>query len=115
MGLCIRGFPRGPASCIPVTVRLHRGEIAAQRFQRIPLRIDFTPGAHPFATQKQNWRTPALHRMLKEKWKYKAWNCEKLLVHEQAEDRARESQRRCVCLQPTLHVPFLVQLIYLVR
>jgi len=54
----------------------------------------FTPGAHSFATQNRNWRTPTLRRMLKEKQKYKARNCEKLLVHEQAEDRARESQRQ---------------------
>src|SRR5207248_3095462 len=81
----------------------------------ISLRINFASGADPFATQNRNWWAPALHRMLKEKWQYKAWNCEKLLVHQQAEDCPRESQCRCICFEPALHVPFLVQLINLPR
>ena len=111
MGLRIRGFPRGPTRCIGVIVRLHQGEIAAQCFQRIPLRIDFTPGTHPFTTQDRNWGALALHRMLKQKRKYKAWNCEKLLVDQQSENRAGESECGCICLQPAFHVPFLVQFI----
>src|SRR5205823_2945628 len=75
----------------------------------------FHAGCAPLYDAKPELAGTSLATHAEKETEYKARNCEKLLVHEQAEDRARESEGRCICFQPPLHVPFLVQLIDLAR
>src|SRR4051812_5837091 len=86
-------------------------EIAAQCFERIFLGVNLTARSNSLATKKRNRRTPALDRMLKKKWQNDARNGEEFPVHEQAQNRTRESQRGCICLQPSFDIPLFVEFI----
>src|SRR5438128_549461 len=107
----IRCLPRGSPTGRLIATSSDGREIAAQRFERVFLRVDFTARANAFATKKRDGWAPALDCVLKEKWQHDAGNGEEFLVHEQPQNRARERQRGGIRLQPSFNIPLLVQFV----
>src|SRR5579862_9834203 len=83
------------SSCLDELIGLSgRTEIAAQRFERIPLALDFVLGSKSEPAQDGQWRAPSFQGMLKEKTLDNQRDQYPLAVVKDGQSQARERADR---------------------
>jgi hypothetical protein len=86
-------------------------KVAPQRFQCVPLLIDFTHRAHTAPSEERDRWAPALKRMLKQESRDDDRHREEALIDKDAKNTARQRQRCGVRLQGPFDVPFFVEFV----
>ena len=86
-------------------------KVAPQRFQCVPLLIDFTHRAHTAPSEERDRRAPALKGVLKQESRDDDRHREEAPIDKDAEETARQRQRGGVRLQSPFHVPFFIEFV----